>query len=110
MRLMAAAIPGDDSIGDDGERFVFSEGDSVAELTYLLQGDELILLHTSVPPRLEGQGIGGRLVSAAVDRAAREGLTIVPWCAFARKWLRGHPEVANTVTIVWATDTESTAT
>ena len=107
---MTTASDREGSIGDDGQRFVFTEGDSVAELTYLLQGDELILLHTSVPPRLEGQGIGGRLVSAAVDRAAREGLTIVPWCAFARKWLGGHPDVADTVTIDWATDTESTAT
>ena len=47
------------------------------------------------------EGVGGRLVTAAVDRAAREGLTIVPFCPFARGWLQRHPEVAGRVTIDW---------
>ncbi len=75
----------------------------MAELTYLQQGDQLILLHTGVPESLGGRGIGANLVRAAVERAARDGLTIVPWCAFARKWLRDNPDVAGTVTIDWTT-------
>ena len=39
------------------------------------------------------------LVRAAVSRAVREGLTVVPLCPFARHWLERHPEVASTVTI-----------
>jgi uncharacterized protein len=42
-----------------------------------------VLAHTEVPLQLEGRGIGGRLVTAAVDRAAREGPTLVPLCPFA---------------------------
>ena len=91
------------AVEDEDDRFVFTDGESVAELTYLQQSDALILLHTGVPASLEGQGIGGDLVRAAVDRAAREDLTIVPWCAFARRWLRDHPDVAGRVTIDWAT-------
>ena len=72
-----------------------------AELTYMLQGHELTLLHTSVPSALAGRGVGGGLVRVAVDRAARDALTIRPWCAFARQWLRDHPEVAGTVTVDW---------
>jgi probable F420-dependent oxidoreductase len=52
-----------------------------------------------VPDELEGQGIGGRLVRAAVDAAAREDLTIVPRCPFARDWLKRHPDETARATI-----------
>ncbi len=59
------------------------------------------LVHTEVPVELEGRGIGGRLVIAAVDRAARQGLTLVPLCPFARGWLERHPEAASKAVIDW---------
>jgi predicted GNAT family acetyltransferase len=40
-------------------------------------------------------------VTAAVDRAARDGLTIVPFCPFARRWLERHSDVADRVAIDW---------
>jgi predicted GNAT family acetyltransferase len=36
-----------------------------------------------------------------VDRAAAEGLTIVPLCPFARSWLRKHPDEAGRVAVDW---------
>ena len=42
-----------------------------------------------------------QLVQAAVDRAVREGLTIVPLCPFARTWLERHTNAAVTVTVDW---------
>jgi hypothetical protein len=73
----------------------------LAELLYRIRGDRLVLVHTEVPFELEGRGIGGRLVTAAVDRAAREGLTLVPLCPFARGWLERHPEAASKAVIDW---------
>jgi len=52
-----------------------------------------------VPDELEGRGVGGMLVRAAIARAVQDGLTVVPLCPFARRWLERHPEVASTVTI-----------
>ncbi len=43
----------------------------------------------------------GRLVTAAVDQAARDGLTIVPLCPFARSWLERHPDAAARARIDW---------
>jgi len=60
----------------------------LAELPYRLNGKRLVLIHTEVPEELEGRGLGGALVTAAIDRAAREGLTVVPLCPFARGWLQ----------------------
>lgn len=70
-----------------------------AELVYQRTGDRLVLVHAEVPEALEGQGVGGRLVRAAIDEAERAGLVVVPHCPFARTWLERHPDDAARVTI-----------
>ncbi|MGH3284684.1 MAG: GNAT family N-acetyltransferase [Streptosporangiaceae bacterium] len=85
----------------DASRFELRAGGRLAELIYHLRADRLVLVHTEVPAEMEGHGIGGRLVSAAVDRAAREGLTLVPLCPFARGWLERHPDAASKAVIDW---------
>lgn len=82
-------------------RFEAHFGDSVAELLYRRNGNRLVLIHTEVPEQLEGHGIGGALVTAAIGRAVRDGMTVVPLCPFARGWLERHPEVASQATIDW---------
>jgi len=82
-------------------RFELRQDARLAELIYHLRGDRLVLIHTEVPAEMEGHGIGGRLVTAAVDRAVRDGLTLVPLCPFARGWLERHPEAAGRAVIDW---------
>lgn len=91
------------TVVDDREqsRFRLSEDQEEAELVYRVDGKRLILIHTEVPESFRGQGIGGRLVRAAVDRASKSGETIVPLCPYARKWLQDHVDIAATVTIDW---------
>jgi len=83
-------------------RFEIQFGDLLAELKYHRNGNRFVLLHTEVPTELEGHGIGGRLVTAAIDRAARQGLTVVPLCPFARTWLEHHADEAAKATIDWS--------
>ena len=73
----------------------------VGYLAYRRDGTRLILIHTEVPQQLEGQGIGAKLVTAAIDEAAEQHLTVVPLCEFAMGWLERHPEVAARVPIEW---------
>jgi predicted GNAT family acetyltransferase len=80
-------------------RFEYSSGGHTAALTYALSGGRMILLHTGVPAEMEGGGIGGKLVTAAVEYAASKGLTVVPACPFASSWLDRHPDVAALVPI-----------
>ena len=85
----------------DAARFELRADGWLAELAYRTRGNRLVLIHTEVPFELEGRGIGGRLVTAALDRAARKGLTLVPLCPFARGWLERHPEAASRAVIDW---------
>lgn len=87
----------------DQSRFVVQGSGGAAELEYLLDGDRLYLIHTEVPDAWEGRGVGGQLVRAALRRAAANNLTVVPWCPFARSWLRSHEAEAGGLTIDWET-------
>jgi len=82
-------------------RLVVRANGAEAELVYRMNGNRMVLVHTGVPDELGGRGVGGRLVIAAISRAGAEGLTLVPWCPFARRWLQEHPEQAAAVTIDW---------
>jgi uncharacterized protein len=63
-----------------------------AYLAYHRSGSSFDIQHTVVPPEMEGQGLGGKLVQAAVDYARDEGLDLVVTCPFAKKWLAKHPD------------------
>ena len=76
----------------DKSRFEVHVDGHTGELVYELDGSRLTLVHTGVPDELEGRGLAGQLVRAAVARARAEELTIVPWCPYARQWLRKHPD------------------
>ena len=85
-------------------RLELVQGGELAFLDYRLRGNRFVLLHTEVPEGIGGHGLGGLLVRAAVDRAVREGQTVVPLCPFARTWLKGHPDVAAQATVDWGQD------
>lgn len=90
-------------VGNEADsRFELAVDGQLAELVYHRSGHRLVIVHTGVPDALEGRGIGGRLVTAAIDLAAERGLTVVPLCPFARGWLERHPDVAGRVTIDWS--------
>ncbi len=85
----------------DKSRLEIHEDGHLAELVYRIRAGRLVLVHTEVPDALGGRGLGGELVRAAIDKAARDGMTIVPLCPFARGWLERHPTEAAGVPIDW---------
>ncbi|MGH3301535.1 MAG: GNAT family N-acetyltransferase [Streptosporangiaceae bacterium] len=87
----------------DESRLEIHEAGELAELVYRTRAGRLVLVHTEVPDALGGRGFGGQLVSAAIDKAARDGMTVVPLCPFARGWLERHPAEAARVPIDWDT-------
>ena len=85
------------------QRFVVPGPGVEPELIYRLRGSDLILVHTEVPETMSGRGIGGRLVRAAVARARADHLTLIPWCPYARRWLKEHPDEVGGVDIDYKT-------
>jgi predicted GNAT family acetyltransferase len=48
--------------------------------------------HTEIDPRFEGQGLGSKLISAALEDARATDHTVVPICPFVHAYLAKHPE------------------
>ena len=59
-------------------------------------------LSTTPAIRVAGSNVANPWTVAAIDRAAREGLTIVPLCPFARNWLERHADQTARVAIDWS--------
>ena len=69
----------------------------LAVLAYLKRGNQTVLVHTQVPPELEGHGIAGRLARFALDDARAKGLRVVARCPYVVSYLERHPEYRDIV-------------
>ncbi len=78
--------------GARGEFYVERDGQRVAELTYSVNGDSVVVGHTWVDPRLRG----GRLAPGLVDEVAKwarsESRRIVPACSYVRAVFARSPK------------------
>lgn len=65
---------------------------STAFIEYKLSHQTLFLVHTEVPPALEGKGVGSAIVQKALQYAKDNGYKIIPICPFVQSYLRRHKE------------------
>lgn len=75
---------------------LLDHGSVVAEVGYERRPGVLVLMNTGTGVEHRGQGYAGRLVTAVVDDAARQGLRLVVRCPFARAHLSRHPQAGCT--------------
>ncbi|MCD7850148.1 MAG: N-acetyltransferase [Parabacteroides sp.] len=66
-----------------------------AFVQYRLSGDRLDIIHTIVPPAIEGRGVAAALVKHAYDYAIEHGMKPLATCSYAVAWLHRHPEYAR---------------
>jgi hypothetical protein len=59
---------------------------------YALVDGVMRIHHTEVPPALEGRGIAGQIVRAALAHAEANGLAVEPWCGYVRSYMKRHSD------------------
>lgn len=81
----------DCEIAPDAIRIKLGE-DEYAVLEYHVEGNRIFLDSTYTPDRHRGRGVGGMLMSAAIEYARSNHYSIVPVCPFAIEYFKKHPE------------------
>jgi len=81
------------------QRFVASVPGSseVAFLSVVPSATIWAFVHTEVPEALNGKGVGGELVSWALNYVRERGLKVRPTCRFVSAYLRRHPAELDVV-------------
>lgn len=76
--------------------FEDENGKLLAELTYRDIDDTTVNINrTFVDSSLQGKGVAGKLMQAAVDELIKNGKTAVPSCPYAIKWFENNKEHQN---------------
>jgi predicted GNAT family acetyltransferase len=75
---------------------VFADGD-LASLEYRLSEGRIALMHTEVPDKVGGRGIGSALAEYAFNYARANHLPVKVYCPFVQAWLKRHPEYNDLV-------------
>lgn len=78
-------------------RFELEADGLIAFSDYRRTNGVLTILHTEVPKKLEGRGIGSRLVRGELEIARTKGLKVVPKCPFVQAFINKHAEFAYLV-------------
>lgn len=79
----------------EATRFEATIDHHLAVCSYRRSGDVLVLHHTEVPVALQGRGLAGELVAAALAWARASGLQVRPTCSYVAAYMRRHPETQD---------------
>lgn len=83
---------------DAESRYELRVGDALVGLiAFRSRPGRVVLIHTEVDERFEGQGLGGRFVSGALDDVRARGLQVTPLCPFVAAYIQEHPGYADLV-------------
>ncbi len=72
--------------------FGINLGDDWAVVEYVVTDNTFDIIHTIVPKAYSGQGIAGKLVTAAYTYAKEQGYRLQGSCSYAETWLMRHPD------------------
>ncbi|MBC7915433.1 MAG: N-acetyltransferase [Pyrinomonadaceae bacterium] len=73
-------------------RFELTIDDHTSFIDYKKNGDSISLLHTEVPPQLEGKGVAASMVEKTFQYVEEHNLKLIPSCSYVQMFLKRHPE------------------
>ncbi|MGB5989008.1 MAG: GNAT family N-acetyltransferase [Marinifilaceae bacterium] len=73
-------------------RFEFEIEGLLAVVDYVLKDKVYNIHRVYVPMKLEGQGIGSKVLGSALEIIENEGAKIIPTCPFVGVYLERHPD------------------
>jgi uncharacterized protein len=77
----------------DLERYELSVDDEVVGFTaYRARPGLIAFVHTEVDERVQGRGLGDRLIRFALQDARTRGLAVLPFCPFVKAFIERHRE------------------
>jgi len=83
-------------VGNKGIFYIVQDKEIVAEMIYTRPAaDKMIIEHTEVSEKLQGQNIGFQLVKNAVEFARANNIKIIPLCPFTNSVFKKKPEFAD---------------
>lgn len=74
-------------------QFEYAEGGEMARLEYRFHENKIAMMHTLVPPSMEGKGIASALAQKAFEYAKQENKKVMVYCPFVSAYVKRHAEV-----------------
>ena len=74
------------------QRFEMVVDADTAIITYKQTHDKIYLLHTEVPPELEGKGVATAIIEKTLNYIEKDHLKLIPLCPFVVAYIKRHPE------------------
>lgn len=82
--------------GHRGAFFLEREGKRIAEMTFTRVNPALVIIdHTEVDESLKGQGVGRKLLDAAVAWAREHQTKFIPVCPYAKSQFDKDPSIRD---------------
>ncbi len=78
-------------------RYEFHFKEYLPYIKYSERDNRIVLIHTDVPPDLEGHGIGTQLVKETLDDIRTKGEKIIPLCPFVVEFIERNPEYSSLI-------------
>lgn len=90
----------DVSVRDNPDRSRFeitADGKPAGFAEYRVHGSVTDFTHTVIDDAFEGQGLGSRLIRAALDETRAGGRQVMPYCPFVKAFIGKHPDYVDLV-------------
>jgi predicted GNAT family acetyltransferase len=68
------------------------DGEVAGFSAYRARPGLIAFVHTEVDERLQGRGLGDRLIRFALEDARARGLSVLPFCPFVKAFIERHRE------------------